>query len=1019
MKLYYSILMLILIPVLGFAQSSNRLTGVKSSSISDDRLFLEQHLWSYSKGKSRKSEKPLIDFNTIDNWRVLGYYLSVSNNGNFFAYTIIKPTGNKPNGTLYWGRREDSLVVQSTRNDWRMAFADSKRGFFTANSEKYIFQNGEILYFLQLGKSQTRSVKGVISYKISQHGKNEWLAYHLKSNDSNFVLHNLVTGREKLFSGVTEYNFNKSGEWLICKRANELLLYNLVTGTERHFPFVVSYSFASNGKALLLNTIEKKDNGVTIALRYLGAPDWKERIIWLRNKQENDIKSYSVDNSGRQVIFTQDSAGMKIWYYNADTDIAVVKVTNSTPGISEEKTISGDVSFSDNGRYIKFFLQSSPDNRKPNPEMAQVEVWAHKDLYLQSAQAELSKEPEMYIAFVNIENGKVMPLESDSRKLRLQQGDFAVVKKNLEQEYGDRFWETGTGVNNDSNWLVSLNDGSYKLLPTSAGDGKFWFSPGGKYLIYFDIDKDGHYFSYNLHDGVLKDISANVPVNQLGIANRYGGNKPKYGCLAGWLENDAGVLVYDNYDIWKLDTEGKEPANCITNGLGLSGGIMFNLLETNRFFFNEFPVLKINEPILFRAFNTRNKQSGFYRKAYLNAGTPKLVYMGNYFMNSIEVCHDPNLSNIGMAPVKAKDRETWIVQRQSSSDAPNYYETKDFYNFKRLTNFQPQQQFSWLSEELHSFKHLDGLEGQGILYKPESFDSTKKYPVLIVFYGAFSNNLNQFHDPSYISQAIEPGQSPVWLVNNGYLVFTPDIYTTPHKYGASAFNVIEGAAKYLKQLPYVDGNKLGCASHSWSAKLGAYLFTHSQSFNATAISEGILYANPIDMAFSTRNSRSWLGEVEIDNEYGNLYENKETWLEQTTVLQADKAKSPLLLFCNKESLQHHQNQTLQLFTALRRLEKAVWWLKYDNGAHTLTDLKELRDYTIRYTQFLDHYLKEAPAPLWMTQGLPLMAKGIESRYELDPKGSCVKDCKVCKKWNEQYEKHPEIFKNPIQEWHFE
>jgi hypothetical protein len=154
-------------------------------------------------------------------------------------------------------------------------------------------------------------------------------------------------------------------------------------------------------------------------------------------------------------------------------------------------------------------------------------------------------------------------------------------------------------------------------------------------------------------------------------------------------------------------------------------------------------------------------------------------------------------------------------------------------------------------------------------------------------------------------------------------------------------------------------------------------------------------------------------------EWGNLYENKEAWLEFSTVLQADKSKSPLLLFSNKESSPEYQEAALQIFTALRRLDKKIWWLKYDNGEHTLHDLKELRDHTIRYTQYFDHYLKEAPAPLWMTQGIPINLKGIESRYELDPEGSCGKDCKVCKKWNEQYKRYPEMFKKPIQEWHLE
>jgi hypothetical protein len=1013
MKSYFSILVFALIPTLGFSQSSNQLAPLKSNSIVGDRLFLEQYLWGYSSANFGKGKKSLIDFNNIDNWRVLGSYLSVSDNGKYIAYTI-----NKPTGTRYWFRKLDSLVIQSTRNGWRFAVAGSKPGFFTASGEEYVFQDGETLCFLQLGKSQLSNVKGVMSYKVSLHDKCEWLAYQFKRSDSNFILHNLVTGRETPFSGITEYNFDNSGEWLVCKRASDLLLYNLVTGTEKCFPFVVDYAFANNGKTVLLKAIKKTANGVTADLKYLSALDWQGKVIWSTSKEKTAIGSCSVDNSGRQVVFSvQDSTGISIWYYNSGMDKADVKVTKDTRGIREGLVITDDVSFTDNGHYIKFSLQLSPDTRKPDEDMAQVEVWGHKDLYLQSAQVELSKQPKKYTAFVNIENGKVMPLDNNGITLHILQGDFAVVKKYPREEHGDRFWEVRGGFDSDSNWIVSLKDGSSKLLPTSAGNGRFWFSPGGNYLVYFDRDKGRHYFSYDLYTGEIKDIAVNIPENQLSLLDPYSGKKGS-GNLAAWIKNDAGVLVYDDHDIWMLDLTGKEPGINITSGFGRSNNTIFNLLTTDHYS-TEIPIIKANAPLFLRAFNSRNKLSGFYGKADLSAGAPKLLYLGGYFMNVIDGCHDGNISNDGLAPVKAKDRDIWIVQRQSSTDAPNYYETNDFKSFKRLTNFQPQQNYKWLSEELHSFKHLDGREGQGILYKPDDFDSTKKYPVLIVFYGGFSNNLNQFHVPTYIDRATEPGMSPIWLVNNGYLVFTPDIYTTPFKYGPSAFNVIEGAAQYLKQFAYVDSDKLGCASHSWSAKLGAYLLTHSTSFRATAISEGFIYANVINMAFSARNGVSQLDDVEKGQEYGNLWENKDAWLDQTTVLQADKAKSPLLLFCNKGSSPDYQDQTLQLFTALRRLDKNVWWLKYDNGKHTLQDLKELKDYTIRYTQFFDHYLKEAPAPFWMTQGLPLTVKGIESRYELDPKGSCGKDCIICKKWNEQYKNHPEMFNKPIQEWHLE
>lgn len=1017
MKPHYFILAFILIPVVGISQSSNSLTGSNAKIAFENQL--EQYLWGYTKNGLGKNEKSLIDFNAIDNWPMLGYYMSVNNVGDYFAYTI-----NKPTGTRYWYPGLDSLVIQSTHNGWRAAFAGSEPGFFNGN--QYVFKNGESLCFLELGKSQPRYVKDIVSYKVS----NEWLAYQLKNNDSNVVLHNLISKKETHFTGITDYSFDNSGEWLTCKiksddnktETYELLLYNLVTGTQKRIPFIVDYSFASNGKSLVLKVIEETDNDTSIALKYLGFPDWQEKNIWSADNKKNNIVSYSIDHSGRQVVFSaRHSFGTRIWYYDANTGQPIVKLTNESPDLSKKMNLTSDVSFTDNGHYIKFGLQPVLiNNEMRDSAMARVEVWDYKDLYLPSAQAELLKEPKIYDGFINIETGKVMPLESDGKKVLLLQGDFAVVKKNAVAAHGDRFWELGDGKDEDSSWLVSLKDGSSQLLPATTDRRFFWFSPEGRSLVYFDVGKGCHYFGYNLHTGVVKDLTANIPDKQLGFVDRYNGNPPHFGNIAAWLENDAGILVYDSYDIWRLDLTGKEPAVNITNGFGHLNNTILHLLTTNHYSSN-IPVLKSNVPLMLRAFNTRNKQNGFYRKSNLNAGVPEQLYMGGYFMNLIAGCHDPNLSNGGLAPVKAKDRVIWIVQRQSVNDAPNYYETSDFRKFRRITNFQPQKNFRWMREELHSFKHLDGRIGQGILYKPEDFDSTKKYPVLLAFYGAFSDDLYQFHDPTYLDQAIAPGKSPAWFVNNGYLVFTPDIYTTPLIYGPSAFNVIEGAAQYLKQLPYVDANKLGCASHSWSAKLGAYLFTHSTSFSATAISEGFLYANPISMALSPSpyNGVSRLDDVEVGMEFGNLWENKAAWLEMTTVLQADKANSPLLLFCNKNSSIDYQDQTAQLFTALRRLDKYVWWLKYDNGDHTLRDLKELKDFTIRYTQFFDHYLKEAPAPLWMTQGVPFTVKGVESRYELDPKGSCGKNCTICKKWNTQYGKHPEMFDKPILEWHLE
>ena len=846
MKVFFSVFaffFLILISSIVFSQTIFKSIDSDYPKLENAHGDLDRFLWSYAKCKVENYSKPIVDFNAIDNWQRIGNYLSVSNNGNYFAYTIERGSERSfdPNQKL------DSLIVQSLGNYRRWAFIESTPGFFAEDSKQYIYQEETTLCFLQLNGNQTKYVKNVDGYKVPSKDRKGWLAYRLKNKNSDVVLQNLATGKEDLFHGISEYEFDNSNEWLICKGrpsnnkngSKELLLYHLSTGVEKRFLCVVDYLIAESGRVILLKTLEKIDKAIVTTLKYVSLPEGRVKVIWSEKNNEISLSNYNIDKFGRQVVFSiRDSTQLSsknlinnsIWYYESKMAKAIQKVTDETAGIDTELQIEGSVSFTDNGRYIKFSLEPKPSSRRLNPDIVKLEVWNHKDLILQSAQIEQLKHSKTYNSVINIEKGHVIQLDAEDKNLYLIQGDFAIVKKLNRDTYGDRFWENdyGYGSERDSNWLVSLNDGSHHLLGSKDGDvttiGRFYFSPSGNYLIYFDYGKECHYFSYDLRNRKLTDISANVDNRLLRYIDPFQRTdsitlKP---CgLAAWLKNDEGILVYDNNDIWKLDLQGKKNATNLTNGFGRSHDIIFTLFNSRRLG-RDVPILEDKAPLLLRAFSKDNKYSGFYRKVVGVGGDPERLYMGKYFMNLIPWCQDPNLSNKGMPPVKAINVNTWIVQRQSDTDAPNYYKTTDFKSFEKLTDFQPQKRCNWLFEELHSFKYVDGAKGQGILYKPENFDSTKKYPVLIVFYGKYSDNLYQFPIPTYNWEAITPGRSPIWFLSNNYLIFTPDIYISPLKYGPEAFNVIEGAARYLKQLPYVDGSKLGCCSHSWSAKLGSY-----------------------------------------------------------------------------------------------------------------------------------------------------------------------------------------------------
>jgi hypothetical protein len=45
---------------------------------------------------------------------------------------------------------------------------------------------------------------------------------------------------------------------------------------------------------------------------------------------------------------------------------------------------------------------------------------------------------------------------------------------------------------------------------------------------------------------------------------------------------------------------------------------------------------------------------------------------------------------------------------------------------------------------------------------------------------------------------------------------------------------------------------------------------------------------------------------------------------------------------------------------------------YNGQPHGLQNRADQKDYAIRMQQYFDHYLKGAPAPAWMTKGVPYL-----------------------------------------------
>lgn len=901
-------------------------------------LFFVPFLISYT--SLLLAQKPIIDSSAIVNWPYLECNAVISNDGNYFMYVIQ----NQP-------RENQTLVIQKTDNSWKREFIGVSSGGFSNNNRQAVFQKSDSLSFLSLQLEHSIYISNVSNYKQPKIKRGVWLAYKLKND------------------------------------VNELVLRNLLTGKEQRFSAIADYAFDDNANTLLLKTASTQDSATVETLQWVNLANNRVRTIWSATYSNNGstISSYSFDTDGAQLAFITQKKEISdsintIWYYKAGTEQAIMLANDLSAGIAPGSSITSTTpSFSLNGQYIFFKLKPPIDNRRPREDAVKVDVWSYKDSVLQSTQlaGETPLTPaSTFTSVISIAGKQIVRLEQEDERMILPpsaKGDFVVVSGKI--SIIEDWWKS---YNRAPFYLVSLKDGSRKLLNTVVKHTSFSFSPDGKYLLYND-GTNTTFYSYNLSSGKTLNISRAILTlltNKSPMEGLPVGALPSFS-IGGWLPNDTAILIYDNYDIWYVDPSGINTPVNITNHYGRRHNIKLRMINGK-----ETAVHSPKQTLLLTAFNTTNKYNGFYHKSLYNKEDPQLLTMGPYHMFTTPT-QGPGFINFD--PLKASEADKWIVMRQSAIESPNFFLTTDFKNYSRLTNLQPQKQYNWITNELITWKQLDGTSSQGILYKPENFDPTRKYPIIFHYYEDMSDMIYEYPQPTFSNGPI----NIPWFVSRGYLVFTPDIHYTIGKTGESVYNSVVSAAQYLSQMSCVDASKMGINGHSFGGYETNYLVTHTNLFAAAVTAAG--FSN-FTSGYGGLMGKSW-GEYSLQTRYesgqyrmgASFWQRPDLYIINSPIFKADQVTTPLLIMHNKADELVPWMQSVEFFTGLRRLGKKIWMLQYDKGGHGVRG-KDKVDYTTRITQFFDHYLKDAPPPKWMTEGIPAKWKGIVTGYELDTSG---------------------------------
>jgi dipeptidyl aminopeptidase/acylaminoacyl peptidase len=767
-----------------------------------------------------------------------------------------------------------------------------------------------------------------------------------KEPGTDLVVRDLDSGKETKIAEAVEYAWNKPGTWLAYGISSK------IPENDGAFAFE-----AATGKIVAL-------------LKGLG-----------------NYKNLTFDEKGAQLAFTSDRddykaerSASKLYHWSpAAVGVKLVPQANKTAHASEAVDLvaataatelvpalakgfpaglavseNGKLQFSkDGGRLFFGIAAAAKPEPKDAPEPIKVDIWNWRDPFLQpmqKSQAEEEKKRTLMcvVHFLPKEKKFVQLATADMPGITLSE-DAKVALGSSDLAYRQLVsWDTGY----EDIYVVNLADGSKKRVLEKTPNGAR-LSPGGAWLYYFD-GLDDAWRTFRIADGKTFDLTAKLGVRFDDEEWDTPDDPSPYG-VAGWTDGDKALLIYDRYDIWEISPDGAK-SRMVTNGLGRKAKLAFRYVRLDP----EKPAIPAAGPLLLQVTDDKTRATGAYR-VDLSAPTSDPVRI---------VMLDKQLGGI----LKARNADVYVHTQQRFDEFPDLWVSgPDFAAARKVSAANPQQaEYNWGQAELIEYTNADGKRLPAVLVKPEDFDPSKKYPLMVYIYETQALGLHRYIAPG-------PGTSINFTryVSNGYVLLSPDIVYETGYPGASAQKCVIPAVHKVLDMGFIDPERIGIQGHSWGGYQISYLITQTDIFaavqagasvtNMTSAYGGIRWGTGMSRAFQYEKTQSRIGEP--------LWNRTLQYLENSPLFWVERVDTPYLSIHNDEDDAVPWYQGIEFFSALRRLGKEAYMFNYNGEKHGLRERENQKHWTVHQDEFFDHFLLGKPRPEWMEKGVLYLERG--------------------------------------------
>lgn len=582
--------------------------------------------------------------------------------------------------------------------------------------------------------------------------------------------------------------------------------------------------------------------------------------------------------------------------------------------------------------------ETGADSDDDEPEVASVQIWHSSDVRTipEQISAASSEDRPAYLAVWNLDANRVVQVGTDLDETAsiLEDWQHGIEKQSEPYPWGNMFGRSFHDV-----WVVDLNTGVRRLAVERVRYS--WESAGGRYLLWYDGE------SYQVQDvgsGIVTDLTADIdtvfantewdiPVDDF---------VPPWG-VGGWLEEDEAVLLYDQFDVWRVELDG---SGGTTLTEGAAGNVVHRLqdLDPEELAYDE------NE-LLFSTRGEWTEERGFARWSR-SGGYENLVSMDRFFS----------------WVAKAEDADVLVYLRESKTDSPDVFVSDRLFGSPRLVlESNPfMDEYAWPTTELVEYTNADGKRLHGTLIYPANHDPGQLYPMIVYAYELLTPQTHRWVNPSernYYNQ--------ISWAHEGYFVLLPDIVFRERDPGVSMAETMDAAISTVDAKGLINRDQVGFVGHSWGGYHGAYLGARTTLFAATVagapLTDFVSFMGQFHWDGGNPESSHWeTGQARMAVPY---WEDPEAHERNSPLHGVQDMTTPILMAHGDSDGVVEYFQSTVFYNFARRAGKEMVLLTYEGEDHGFLQKANQVDYHRRILEWFDHYLKGNEAQTWITEGV--------------------------------------------------